>query len=613
MTGEFGEAASRRELVALFTGLGLAALGGCRAEDGDSGGEVIGTTSEALKGTSTGRFADTTAELRATTGGAVGWCAFLLGNAARGDGGGGAFYWDSVSEADDGGTRLNAGGLGSVSAGWRRVGGKGAVVNVRDFGANGTGGNETAAIQAAVAALPATGGTLLFPPGTYGVDAALGISITGRSHLRIVGAGATLQRQGSGSNRVMTISTCTGVSVSGLRVDLNGVASYGGLAIDSCQGVTVEGCRFFDSAFAASGVDHYAATAQLSTEVWFVRNWVERSKVEFNENSRVQVAENVFLLSEGSQAIALVAVNALNQTFSDYLIARNVVVDAEGDAIGVGVESTASGLKTFRRIAIVDNLIAWSTRAGEGGIVVGCPSTAPDIRLDSLTIRGNVVHYAAGLTPTRPAVELVVQRIGQAFHGANLSDNQVVGFVHSSLYAMSLQFLVRCSIRNNRIAPVLSGTESRFGIQILDAGQTEIIGNTVTSQAGVGTAFRLAASGGSNGFEGNRVVGGPSVAYDLTPVGGDSVQTVTWRRSVRQSLPAVLVHAQQWEEQAISLSGAVAGDTVVAHPDGSPGQAVVWSAYVYLPNEIRVRFVNPTSAPVTTLSRNWRICLERWA
>ena len=46
------------------------------------------------------------------------------------------------------------------------------VVDVRTFGAKGNGAtNDTAAIQKAINSLPSTGGTVVIPPGTYGIDA----------------------------------------------------------------------------------------------------------------------------------------------------------------------------------------------------------------------------------------------------------------------------------------------------------------------------------------------------------------------------------------------------------------------------------------------------------
>lgn len=92
---------------------------------------------------------------------------------------GGLFVWDTSAAADDSGTRFNAGGLGSSTTGWRRV--FSGHFNVRWFGATGDGvTDDTAAIQAAINAAINAGvglvkqaGTVLFPPGTYKLTAAL--------------------------------------------------------------------------------------------------------------------------------------------------------------------------------------------------------------------------------------------------------------------------------------------------------------------------------------------------------------------------------------------------------------------------------------------------------
>ena len=58
------------------------------------------------------------------------------------------------------------------------------VLDVRNFGASGNGSmDDTAAIQAAINALPSTGGTIVVPDGTYMINALKGISL--RSHTRL--------------------------------------------------------------------------------------------------------------------------------------------------------------------------------------------------------------------------------------------------------------------------------------------------------------------------------------------------------------------------------------------------------------------------------------------
>lgn len=67
------------------------------------------------------------------------------------------------------------------------------VVNVTNFGANGNGVmDDTAAFQAAINALPANGGTIVVPNGTYMIDATKGINL--RSNVRLsLWSGATLK------------------------------------------------------------------------------------------------------------------------------------------------------------------------------------------------------------------------------------------------------------------------------------------------------------------------------------------------------------------------------------------------------------------------------------
>lgn len=76
---------------------------------------------------------------------------------------GGVFFWDSASATDDGGHRMNSGGLGSSGAGWQRFV-ETTTIDVMHFGAAGDGvTDDTAPIQRACALLQSRGGgALLF-------------------------------------------------------------------------------------------------------------------------------------------------------------------------------------------------------------------------------------------------------------------------------------------------------------------------------------------------------------------------------------------------------------------------------------------------------------------
>ena len=97
--------------------------------------------------------------------------------------------------------------------------------NVRDFGANGEGGDDTAAIQKAMdAANDAGGGTVTFPPGVYGVTAA---AIIGDSvHVR--GLGMESKVRCLGNNFAFAFDPGNYASISRLFIDAASPQSSGG-------------------------------------------------------------------------------------------------------------------------------------------------------------------------------------------------------------------------------------------------------------------------------------------------------------------------------------------------------------------------------------------------
>lgn len=86
--------------------------------------------------------------------------------------GGGMFAWRTTAAVDDGGTRFNAGGLGSSGEGWQRV--YSGPRDVTWFGATGDGvTDDRAALILAHESLRDTGGELFFPAGDYRISAAI--------------------------------------------------------------------------------------------------------------------------------------------------------------------------------------------------------------------------------------------------------------------------------------------------------------------------------------------------------------------------------------------------------------------------------------------------------
>lgn len=201
-----------------------------------------------------GRVVGTIALLRAlpTTGSHH---AFVVGYYAAGDGGGGSYRYDptDATSADNGGSIIVAtdGGRWKLTqtAGW----------SVLQFGAKGDGvSNDTIAIQSAIDALPARGGEVLFPGGTFAVSATLrlgngngGTTFSTKNGIKIKGQGAGFGVSGA---LVPTILSWVGASGSAI-MSLNGRISDCEISdfFFSCNGTSgglfaqaFSGCRFSD-------------------------------------------------------------------------------------------------------------------------------------------------------------------------------------------------------------------------------------------------------------------------------------------------------------------------------------------------------------------------------
>jgi hypothetical protein len=135
-------------------------------------------------------------------------------------------------------------------------------VNVDDHGAVGDGvADDTAAFEAAVAALPAAGGEIVIPPGTYLVSSTDGITCAKSVTLTGAGIGATTITRGSASHALSTFSgsssvvTMRGITWDGATwkkfgVNPNGIATF-----------IAENCEF-----KRCGIPGYAAGNQGSID-----------------------------------------------------------------------------------------------------------------------------------------------------------------------------------------------------------------------------------------------------------------------------------------------------------------------------------------------------------
>jgi len=95
-----------------------------------------------------------------------------------------------------------------------------AVVSVKDYGAAGDGvRDDTASFQAAINALPSTGGTVQVPAGTYLIDPTVNVRLRSSMHLQL-DAGAILQAKSNAAERayVLMVMEKNDVEISGGRI-----------------------------------------------------------------------------------------------------------------------------------------------------------------------------------------------------------------------------------------------------------------------------------------------------------------------------------------------------------------------------------------------------------
>jgi hypothetical protein len=143
----------------------------------------------------------------------------------------------------------------------------GDIVSVKDFGAVGNGvADDTAAINAAIASIPASGGIVLFPSGVYKL-VGTSVNFTRRSHIPIlskqnihlIGYGATLQSTYSAAN-------------------INDLAEV--IHVDSSDNIVVEGFEIttqFTRASGASTPSDYACRAiSVGTSTANAKNFAMR-------------------------------------------------------------------------------------------------------------------------------------------------------------------------------------------------------------------------------------------------------------------------------------------------------------------------------------------------
>jgi hypothetical protein len=422
-------------------------------------------------------------------------------------------------------------------------------VSVKDFGAVGDGTtDDTAAIQAAINAIPISGGAtshgyqLYFPPGKYLLSDTL---VVGNRRVAFLGAGV----QGSGSSSILYMSVTntdfidftTGnsdvISVEKLqflgqasgtgrgivlgrtaqpcydsRIRNCWFASIGGKAID---GVDLQGCHISDCAFDSGGT-HGVSVTKGSANVIYGNRFYGMSSAGFSlvegENNLI-IANHFDLCGGANDTTAAVLINRTGAGTRGNAITGNIFRANKNDIVLNGNSGAASSNTGVNDTSISSNNSDRAERRfllatdADNTHVTGNKINAPNQAAASLDaieiagvtdrayIAGNSVSLGAAGAPLAPLYSL---KLGATTANTNLGDNAfrgtsgLVNFVAGSTLSDDSAYY-----ESGTWTPVLRFGAATTGITYTrQSGRWTRKGNEVTVECDI----RLSSAGSATGI-----------------------------------------------------------------------------------------------------------------
>lgn len=282
-----------------------------------------------------------------------------------------------------------------------------------DFGATGDGvTDDTAAVQAAFDAVPASGGirTVYFPAGTYIISAPLNLNkhnmvVRGEGSLSVIKVkDNTGDLQAGGYGSIFNIAaTVTFLTIRDLQIDGNAdnntTSTYNGIGGVNTDHLTIQGVVIRNTPFNAILLTATTAPhTNLRITGNFLRNIGWRGiQVEYGDTGIITGNE---IFSTGSQGIALVEGTTVGVHSSrGVLISGNIInrsIAPSTILTGQVEKDMMIILGRGSQYIIVDgNICHDNSRAGDDGIAVGA-SIPSDPFFQSIIISNNVVTLAGG-------------------------------------------------------------------------------------------------------------------------------------------------------------------------------------------------------------------------
>lgn len=293
-----------------------------------------------------------------------------------------------------------------------------ASVNVRNAGALGNGvHNDTAAFQAAINSLPATGGTVYVPAGRYMIDAVTSIKL--RSHTRLkMDPSAQLVALPTSSTRYYVVKAwgvtdveVTGGQIIGERVKHIGTTGEWGMGVDVRSSANVYLHDFKVSDCWGDGV-YVGATGSASTAVpasnvtiaRIVSNNNRRQGLSITVVDKVYVYGSVFSNTNGTAPQSGIDIEPMTQGLSKNIRIENSTMTGNmGNGLELhdyvsGLVVKSSTLKQNNGFGVLSvgaayGWLAANTITENGLDGVGMASTSHDMKITSNTITYNSTRW----------------------------------------------------------------------------------------------------------------------------------------------------------------------------------------------------------------------------
>ena len=401
------------------------------------------------------------------------------------------------------------------------------TINVKEHGATGDGTtNDSVAIQAAIDAVPASGGTVYFPAGTYIIPKTVGLTCVA-SNVRFVGdaAGSVVKISlVSGDTKpLFDIASASDIVVENLQFDGNASVMSGFapalLRIKQSSKVSVRGCQFLNST--GNGI-----VLTDAASVWINGNYfqgIDLSGINLALNTAEGVYnENIWItenLLEDCQLTAISGNGAIQARASG--LHRNVHVLSNTvlnfGKVGIGMDNV--NRSNISRNTVITDYIHPSNPYGECIVIAGSENIVSGnfTRNNSKSYASCILVYAGtgGGTPTVNNTQIVNNTCTHGVAGIDV----VFGVDDAVIDGLTIQ----CNycydnvhgIRSMLNTLVTSGTQSNINISA----------NTVTDNNNPLTV--LSDSGGVTGaaavFDSTKVQTFTANGTWTKPVGAKSV------------------------------------------------------------------------------------------